>query len=73
MRLAERAAALTGRTDAGVLATLAAAYAETARIPEAINLAEDAALLGRSSGDAETVKLTEKLLAAFRESRAYHE
>jgi Flp pilus assembly protein TadD len=73
VRLAEHASALTGRTDPKMLAALAAAYAETARIPEAIKIAEEARLRARSSGDAATVNLTEELLTAFQAGHAYHE
>ena len=73
VRLAEHAAALTNRTDPAILATLSAAHAETGRIPEAINLAQEARLRAGSSGDADTVKRTEKLLDAFQKGYAYHE
>ncbi len=43
--LAERAAELTGRRDSGVLDTLAAAYAEAGRFPEAVKTAERALAL----------------------------
>jgi hypothetical protein len=73
VRLAEHASGLTNRTNPRILATLAAAYAETARIPEAIRIAEEARLRARSDGDADTVKLSEKLLDAFHGGRAYQE
>lgn len=73
VRLAEHASALADRTDPRILATLAAAYAETARIPEAIKIAEEARLRARSEGDADTVSRSEKLLAAFQGGHAYHE
>ncbi|HEX7516025.1 MAG TPA: tetratricopeptide repeat protein [Chthoniobacterales bacterium] len=72
VRLAEQACGLTSRA-APELVTLAAAYAETNRIPEAIKIAEEARLRARSSGDADTVKLTERLMAAFQAGRPYHE
>jgi len=73
VRLAERASALRARKTPKTLATLAAAYAENARIPEATRVAEEARLLAQSAGDAPAVSLTERLLAAFRAGRAYRE
>ena len=73
VRLAEQACGLTGRTAPEMLATLAAAYAETDKVPQAIKIAEEARLRARSSGDADTVNLTEKLLTAFQAGHAYHE
>ncbi len=54
-----------------MLATLAAAYAEIGKVPEAIKTAEDA--LSRSSGNAGAAILVEKLLTAFRAGQAYRE
>jgi Flp pilus assembly protein TadD len=73
VRLAEHASALTNHPDPRILATLAAAYAEAARIPEAVKIAEEARLRARSDGDAETVGLSEKLLASFQRGHAYQE
>ena len=72
VRLAEHACALTSRA-APEVAALAAAYAETDKIPQAIKTAEEARLRAQSSGDAETVNLTEKLLTAFQGGHAYRE
>jgi len=46
VELAERAAALTRRQDAGVLDVLAAAYASAGRFDEAVNIAQAALSLG---------------------------
>ena len=73
VRLAEHASALTNHPDPRILATLAAAYAEATRIPEAVKIAEEARLRARSDGDAETVGLSEKLLASFQRGHAYQE
>lgn len=73
VRLAEHASALTNRMDPKILATLAASYAETARIPEAMMIAEEARLRASSRGDANIVGLSEKLLGAFKEGHAYRE
>jgi protein O-mannosyl-transferase len=50
VRLAERAAGLTGHTNALVLDSLAAAYAEAGRFPDAVRTAEDAIQKARASG-----------------------
>ena len=71
VRLAEHACALAGRTAPEMLATLAAAYAESGRVSEAIKVAEEAR--ARSSGNPDMLNLTEKLLAAFQAGHAYHE
>jgi tetratricopeptide (TPR) repeat protein len=71
VRLAELACALAGRTAPEMLAALAAAYAEAGRFSEAIKSAEEAR--ARSAGNPGMLSLTEKLLAAFQASRAYHE
>ena len=73
VRLAEHACALTDRKAPEMLATLAAAHAETGRVAEAISIAEEARLRAQSSGDANAVSLTERLLAAFQAGHAYHE
>ena len=73
VRLAERASALTNRPDPRIFATLAAAYAEAARIPEAIKVAEELRLRARSERDAEMVALSEKLLTGFQKGQAYRE
>ena len=49
--LAERAALLTSNKEPRTVATLAAAYAETARFPEAVKTAERAAQLARGQGN----------------------
>jgi len=72
VRLAEQASALTSRAPL-MLATLAAAYAENARISDALKTAEEARLGARSSGDGDTLKLTEKLLASFRAGQPFRD
>jgi tetratricopeptide (TPR) repeat protein len=73
IRLAEKACGLTGSPAPQMLATLAAAYAETDKIPQAVKIAEEARLQAQLSGNADAVNLTEKLLNAFQAGRAYHE
>ena len=62
--LAERACALTKRTDAMLLATLAAAYAETGNFGEAINTIQESLSKARSTGNADAIALGERLLAS---------
>jgi tetratricopeptide (TPR) repeat protein len=71
VRVAEHACALAGRTGPEMLATLAAAYAESGRVSEAIKVAEEAR--ARSSRNPNILNLTEKLLTAFQAGHAYHE
>jgi cytochrome c-type biogenesis protein CcmH/NrfG len=62
VRLARRAADLTGHTNVQVLDSLAAAYAEAGRFPEAVQTAQDA--MQRASGAGQTnaaVQLAERL------------
>ena len=65
VRLAERACAVTNRKTAMLLNTLAAAYAETGRFPEAINTAHEALFLAQLDGDANAVALSKSLLVSF--------
>jgi Flp pilus assembly protein TadD len=63
--LAEHACALTKRTDAMLLATLAAAYAETGNFGEAINTIHESLSKGRSTDNADAIALGEQLLSSF--------
>ncbi|HZR79345.1 MAG TPA: glycosyltransferase family 39 protein, partial [Chthoniobacterales bacterium] len=71
--LARRARELTGRKQPALLATEAAAYAESGKFSEAINSAQGAASLAQSQGDAKTVELAEKLLTSFQSNQPYRE
>ena len=71
--LAEHGSAVTGRRNPMLLATLAAAYAEAGRFPEAISAAQEALSLARTMGDGATVTRTENLLGFFRSGRAFHQ
>jgi Flp pilus assembly protein TadD len=73
VRLAEKACALTGRRNPGFLDTLAAAYAEVGRFPEAISAAQEALSLARVAGDETAVLRTEQLLKCFRSNQPCHE
>ena len=63
--LAEHACALTKHTDAMLLATLAAAYAETGNFGQAINTIQESLSKARSTGNADAIALGERLLASF--------
>jgi Flp pilus assembly protein TadD len=71
--LAERACALTKRTDAMLLATLAAAYAETGNFDQAINTIQESLSKARSTGNADGISVGEKLLASFQSNAAIRE
>jgi tetratricopeptide (TPR) repeat protein len=73
VRLAEHACDLTGRKIPALLDTLAAAYAEAGDFPRAIAAAEEALNRARSSGDNDAVKLSENILASFRENVPYRQ
>jgi tetratricopeptide (TPR) repeat protein len=73
VRLAERACAITNRTDPALLATLAAAHAEAGKFSEAISTSQEALSRARSGGDAKTAELAENLLTAFQSNQPYRE
>jgi tetratricopeptide (TPR) repeat protein len=73
VRLAQRAGEITNRLDAPVLATLAAAHAETGNFPHAMNTAQEALALARSTGDAKTAELAENILTSFQSNQPYRE
>lgn len=71
VRLAEKAAALTRHEDAGILDTLAAAYAETGRFPEAVTTAEKALALARRDGQQPLIESLSKGLQSYRRNRPH--
>jgi Flp pilus assembly protein TadD len=73
VRLAERACAVTSRRNPELLDTLAAAYAEAGRFPEAINAAQEAITLARTAGDEAAVHQAENMLGFFRSGRPFRE
>lgn len=66
VRLAERACKLTDRRDAALLATLAAAYAETGDFLRGVAAGEEALSRAQAIGDTDSVKLSENILMALR-------
>ena len=71
--MAESAVKLGGRQHAFLLGTLAAAYAEAGRFPDAIKAAEEAMDLAKKSAQEELAAKNLELLAAYREGRPWRE
>src|ERR1019366_5720684 len=72
-RMAERACDLTGQKQPQLLATLAAAYAEAGRFPEAVSTAERARDLAASTGQKEMAIKCGNLLDAARSGKPWRE
>jgi tetratricopeptide (TPR) repeat protein len=73
VHLAERACELTGQKQARLLATLAAAYAEAGRFPEAVRTAERARELAAGAGQEETALHCASLLEAVKSGKSWQE
>jgi tetratricopeptide (TPR) repeat protein len=73
VRLAERACALTDRRVPALLATLAAAYAETGDFSRGVALGEEALRRAQAIGDTDGVKLSENILMAVRADLPYRQ
>jgi tetratricopeptide (TPR) repeat protein len=73
VRMAERACELTGHKQAGLLATLAAAYAEAGRFPEAVSTAEQARDLAAGTGQKEAVSKYQSLLDMLKAGKPWRE
>jgi tetratricopeptide (TPR) repeat protein len=73
VRLAEHACAVASRRNPALLDTLAAAYAEAGRFPEAINAAQEALALARTTGDEAAAARAENLLGCFQSGRPFRE
>ena len=71
--LAERACRLTEYRQAFMVGTLAAAYAETGRFPEAVAAAEKAKALAEKANDKEVAAMNLKLLALYRSGQPYRD
>jgi len=70
VRLAEHACALTKRTNPILLATLAAAYAETGNFGQATNTIQESISKARSSNNTDAIALGEKFLGFFQSNTA---
>jgi hypothetical protein len=73
VRLAERACKLTDRRVPSLLATLAAAYAETGDFSRSVATGEEALSRGRAIGDTDSVKLSENILMLLRVDLPYRD
>jgi tetratricopeptide (TPR) repeat protein len=71
VRLAERACALTDRRLPALIATLAAAYAETGDFSRAVAAGEEALSEARSLGDTDSIKLSQNILTSVRANVAF--
>ncbi|MES1180659.1 MAG: tetratricopeptide repeat protein, partial [Verrucomicrobiota bacterium] len=71
--LAERACQLTNYQQAFMIGTLAAAYAEAGRFPDAISTAGKAQELAAKSNDPELAAKNGKLLELYRAGKAYRD
>jgi tetratricopeptide (TPR) repeat protein len=73
VRLAERACELTHHGEPVYLGTLAAAYAEAGRFPEAVTAAEKAEQLATAAGSKKLAEKNRLLLEIVRSGKPYHE
>jgi protein O-mannosyl-transferase len=71
--MAERACKLTDYKEPLLVGTLAAAYAEAGRFPEAVSSAEKARALAIAAGQQAIVQKNQELLTLYRAGRPYHE
>ncbi len=72
VRLAERARDRSAQPVAVFYSTLAAAYAEAGRFPEAVRACERAIELARSGGDLQAVQSFQRQLERYRAGRPFH-
>jgi Flp pilus assembly protein TadD len=73
VRLAERACELTHYGEPLFIGTLAAAYAEAGRFPEAVTTAEKAEQFATSAGLTDVAAKNRQLLELYRAGKPYHE
>ena len=73
VRLAERACELTHNGEPSFIGTLAAAYAECGRFPEAVTTAEKAEQIATSAGLTAVAAKNRQLLELYRVGKPYHE
>ena len=72
VRLAEHGCAVTNRKDPMLLVSLAAAYAEVGRFPEANNVVQEALSLARTTGDKTALGRAKNLLKCFQSGQPFH-
>jgi 4-amino-4-deoxy-L-arabinose transferase-like glycosyltransferase/tetratricopeptide (TPR) repeat protein len=73
MELAEHADGASGHSSINALRSLAAAYADASRFPEAVATAARAVDLARATGDGDSAMANQKLLDLYRAGKPYHE
>ena len=73
VRYAEKACHMTSFKQPEMVNTLAAAYAETGRFPDAVTTAEMALKLATDAGDKQAVAATRRLLALYQEGKPCRE
>ncbi len=73
VRCAERACRLTQFKQAGMICTLAAAYAEAGRFPEAVTTAETALTMQTKTGDMQSAVVSRQLLTLYQAGKPWHE
>lgn len=73
VQYAEHACEVTGHKASFALGTLAAAYAEAGRFPDAVRTAEEARALALKEGNTNIAEANAKLLKYYRASRPFHE
>ena len=71
--LAERACQLTGSTNLWLLSTLAAAYAEAGRFPEAIRTQQKVCDLAAAQGQAAQAERFQSRLELYRSGQSHRE
>jgi tetratricopeptide (TPR) repeat protein len=72
VRLAERARAKSPTPEAVLYSTLAAAYAEAGRLPEAVSAGERAVALARAARAAQDIERYEEQLRSYRAGKPFH-
>src|ERR1051326_3373386 len=73
IELAQKACQQTQNKNPMPMGTLAAAFAEAGRFPDAIATAEKAANLAAAAGNAQFAAINRQLLQLYRSGKAYHE
>ena len=73
VQLAEAACRLSQRRNPNFLSTLAAAYAEAGRFPEAVRTLQEAQAGARTSGTPEVLALQAQMLQQFRAGKPFHQ
>ena len=71
VQMAEAACRLTGRRTPAFLGTLAAAYAEAGRFPDAVRTIQEALALAKTSGASDLLPIQTRMLEAFRAGRPF--